>query len=102
MFQHADFWVELDKSTFAEMKDLMLFAVPKVFSNCFEMRTLLPSSITERHLAGISVSGLERASLLGSQNERSALQLKMEMSMVNAIMSCTASLHNIVSLQKQN
>jgi hypothetical protein len=98
MFQHADYWFEIDPQTFSEMKDLMLFAVPKVFKNCFDMRTLRPSSVTERHLAGISSTGVDRADHLGSQNERTALQLKMEMSMVNAIMSCTASLHNIFSL----
>ena len=61
MFQHADFWCELDKNTYAEMKDLMLFAVPKVFNNCMELRTLLPSSVTERHLLGITAGSIERS-----------------------------------------
>ena len=60
MFQHADYWYELDKSTYIEMKDLMLFAVPKVFNNCVEMRTLLPSSVTERHLLSLTVGSMER------------------------------------------
>jgi hypothetical protein len=55
------------------MKDLMLFAVPKVFKTCFDMRAVLPSSVTERHLAGISSSGVDRMDKLGGQNDRTAL-----------------------------
>jgi hypothetical protein len=33
--------------------------------------------------------------------ERTALQLKMEMSLIKALMACTASLNNIFAIQKQ-
>lgn len=49
----------------------------------------MPSSVTEHHLA------------LMKYRDRTALTLKIEMSLVKTMLSCAASLHNVLSIQKE-
>jgi hypothetical protein len=88
LFEHADLWAEIDSSTFANVKDYMLFAVPSLLKNQLSS-ALLPSSVTEQHLAEITCK------------DRTLLNIKVEMSLIKTMLSCASSLYNVFSLQKQ-
>lgn len=50
LFEHCDLWNKEDAATFSELKDHILFAVPKLFETC-DAAVLQPRSLTEQHLA---------------------------------------------------
>jgi hypothetical protein len=46
MFEHADFWAEIDPDSYCTLKDAILFQVPGLLKNQLSM-SIFPSSVTE-------------------------------------------------------
>ena len=55
MFEHGDYWAQLDYLTFSELKDYMLFSVTKLLEHC-NTSAIIPASVTEHHLAKVTQS----------------------------------------------
>ena len=53
MFEHADLWKLHDDYMYCEIKDYMLFSVPKLLQFC-DTRQIVPASVTEEHLKTIT------------------------------------------------
>jgi len=58
LFEHADEWSELDPSTYIELKDYTIFAVPKLLQNCVSS-AVVPASVTEQHLANVTSQDID-------------------------------------------
>jgi hypothetical protein len=46
LFEHSDIWQKEDPGSFADLKDYLLFAVPKLIES-FDAKSVIPSSLTE-------------------------------------------------------
>lgn len=77
-----------DQSTFTNIKDCILFAVPHLVINLSQSK-LLPCSETEQHLANMQADGM------------SALSLKAQSHLTNTMLATASSLHNLMALQTE-
>jgi hypothetical protein len=108
VFEHADYWAQLDFNAYTELKDYTLFAIPKLLQHC-NTASIIPASVTEQHLAKVSQSLIENnqtnllaGNLADSQrSEMSGFELKAEICLQKTFFSVTSSLLNILLLCKK-
>ena len=109
IFEHADIWYKCDVQGFADLKDYTLFALTRMLHYC-DTDSIIPSSVTEQHLAKISNSRVERnqeaiqnAHLMTEleRKEISGIDLKVEISLQKIFLNLTASLLNCLVLSKR-
>lgn len=55
VFEHGDYWAQLDYNTYCELKDYTLFSVTKLLEHC-NPSSIIPASVTEHHLAKVTQS----------------------------------------------
>ena len=106
MFQHADLWKAHDEYMYNEIKDYMLFAVPKLLKSC-DSRQLTSSSVTEEHLKTINQTIIKerKQAILGSEIERrsemNGLELKSELCLQNIFLTASCSILNCILISKK-
>ena len=106
MFEHGNLWYEKDPITFGNMKDYVLFAVPKLLAFC-ETRSINPMSETENHLNTVSIYSVDKglkSSQMFVDKERdmdfTGFSLKSESCLVKIHLTCSYSLLALLLLSK--
>lgn len=108
MFEHAHLWQERDPQTFSDIKDYILFSVPKLTTFC-ESRTLKTFTETENHLNTITIFSLDK-SLLGhrigdkpmaSEMDFTGFSLKAEACLAKISLTCASCILSCLLITKE-
>jgi len=94
VFEHANLWQERDPITFANMKDYILFSVPKLLALC-DTQQLKAMSYVENQLSTVTTASIEKnrfgERLVVGSSESTGLSVKAEACLIKIFLACSYS-----------